>query len=71
MSRFRVSGIRMITVFEKFDVNNSSLKSFQSLKPHWEKAATELKGKVKLGAVDATIHRSFAQQYGVQVLFNV
>jgi protein disulfide-isomerase A6 len=38
----------------------------QSLKPHWDKAAGELKGKVKLGAVDATVHASLAQKYGVQ-----
>jgi hypothetical protein len=29
------------------------------LKPHWDKAASELKGKVKLGAVDATVHQRF------------
>ena len=40
--------------------------SLQSLKPHWDKAAGELKGKVKLGAVDATVHASLAQKYGVQ-----
>lgn len=28
----------------------------KNLAPHWAKAATELKGKVKLGALDATIH---------------
>ena len=38
----------------------------KNLKPHWDKAASELKGKVKLGAVDATVHQSLAQQYGVQ-----
>jgi protein disulfide-isomerase A6 len=38
----------------------------KNLAPHWEKAAGELKGKVKLGAVDATVHQSLAQQYGVQ-----
>jgi len=38
----------------------------QSLKPHWDKAAGELKGKVKLGAVDATVHQSLAQKYGIQ-----
>ena len=32
---------------------------FQNLKPHWDKAASELKGKVKLGAVDATVHQRF------------
>lgn len=34
--------------------------------PEWEKAAKELKGKVKLGAVDATAYQSLAQEYGVQ-----
>ena len=38
----------------------------KNLAPHWSKAAKELKGKVKLGAVDATVHQSLAQQYGVQ-----
>jgi len=38
----------------------------KNLAPHWEKAATSLKGKVKLGAVDATVHGGLAQQYGVQ-----
>ncbi len=38
----------------------------KNLAPHWAKAATELKGKVKLGAVDATVHSSLAGQYGVQ-----
>ena len=38
----------------------------KNLAPHWSKAAGELKGKVKLGAVDATVHASLAQQYGVQ-----
>lgn len=34
--------------------------------PEWAKAATELKGKVKLGALDATAYQSKAQEYGVQ-----
>jgi len=38
----------------------------KNLKPHWDKAASELKGKVKLGAVDATVHQSLAQKYGIQ-----
>lgn len=38
----------------------------QRLAPEWAKAATELKGKVKLGALDATVHQSKAAQYGVQ-----
>ncbi|KAJ8870415.1 hypothetical protein PR048_029437 [Dryococelus australis] len=37
----------------------------KNLAPHWAKAATELKGKVKLGALDATVHTSKAQQYDV------
>ena len=38
----------------------------KNLEPHWAKAASELKGKVKLGAVDATVHQSLAGTYGVQ-----
>jgi protein disulfide-isomerase A6 len=38
----------------------------KNLAPEWARAATELKGKVKLGVVDATVHTQVAQQYGVQ-----
>lgn len=38
----------------------------KNLAPHWASAASELKGRVKLGAVDATVHTRWAQQYGVQ-----
>lgn len=38
----------------------------KNLAPHWAKAATELKGKVKLGALDATVHQIKASKYGVQ-----
>lgn len=38
----------------------------KNLAPHWAKAATELKGKVKLGALDATVHQAKAQEYQVQ-----
>lgn len=38
----------------------------KNLAPHWQKAATELKGKVKLGALDATVHTVMASRYGVQ-----
>ncbi|KAK9889420.1 hypothetical protein WA026_004691 [Henosepilachna vigintioctopunctata] len=38
----------------------------KNLAPHWSKAATELKGKVKLGALDATVHQTKAAQYGVK-----
>ncbi|CAG9796931.1 unnamed protein product [Diatraea saccharalis] len=38
----------------------------KNLEPHWAKAATELKGKVKVGALDATVHTSMASRYQVQ-----
>lgn len=38
----------------------------QSLTPEWKKAATALKGIVKMGAVDADQHNSLGSQYGVQ-----
>jgi protein disulfide-isomerase A6 len=38
----------------------------KALAPEWTKAAGELKGKVKLGTVDATVYSKYAQQYGVK-----
>lgn len=38
----------------------------KNLAPHWAQAATELKGKVKLGALDATVHTVTANRYGVR-----
>uniref|UniRef100_A0AAQ5Y1T1 Protein disulfide-isomerase A6 n=1 Tax=Amphiprion ocellaris TaxID=80972 RepID=A0AAQ5Y1T1_AMPOC len=38
----------------------------QSLAPEWKKAATALKGIVKIGAVDADQHKSLGGQYGVR-----
>ncbi|GFO12564.1 protein disulfide-isomerase a6 [Plakobranchus ocellatus] len=38
----------------------------KNLAPHWASAATELKGKVKLGALDATVHSVMASRYQVQ-----
>ncbi|KAG8445647.1 hypothetical protein GDO86_010433 [Hymenochirus boettgeri] len=38
----------------------------QRLVPDWKKAATALKGVVKLGAVDADKHQSLGGQYGVR-----
>ncbi|CAG5122802.1 unnamed protein product, partial [Candidula unifasciata] len=38
----------------------------KNLAPHWASAATELKGKVKLGALDATVHTVTANRYGVR-----
>ena len=41
----------------------------KNLEPHWKSAAGELKGKVKLGAVDATVYQELAQQYGVRGMY--
>ncbi|KAI0231846.1 Protein disulfide-isomerase A6 [Lamellibrachia satsuma] len=38
----------------------------KTLAPHWAQAATELKGKVKLGALDATVHTVMSNRYGVR-----
>lgn len=38
----------------------------QSLAPEWKKAASALKGIVKIGAVDADQHNSLGGQYGVR-----
>lgn len=38
----------------------------KNLEPEWAKAAKELRGKVKLGALDATVHTSKAAEYQVQ-----
>lgn len=38
----------------------------KNLAPQWEIAASELKGKVKLGALDATVHSVMASRYNVQ-----
>lgn len=38
----------------------------QRLAPHWEQAATELKGKVKLGALDSTKHTIISGKYKIQ-----
>ncbi|KAK6167917.1 hypothetical protein SNE40_021841 [Patella caerulea] len=38
----------------------------KSLAPEWKKAATALKGVVKIGAVDADQHNSLGGQYGVR-----
>ena len=39
----------------------------KNLAPHWASAATELKGKVKLGALDATVNTVMANRYGVSI----
>lgn len=40
----------------------------KNLAPQWAQAATELKGKVKLGALDATVHTVMASRYGVSTM---
>ncbi len=48
-------------------MNNVSL-SGQRLAPEWKNAAAQLKGKVKVGSVDATVEQTLAQRYGVSFL---
>ncbi|VDM95031.1 unnamed protein product [Thelazia callipaeda] len=38
----------------------------KALKPEWEKAATELAGKVKLGALDATVNQKMASLFDIK-----
>jgi len=38
----------------------------KNLEPEWNKAATELKGVVKLGKVDATANQKLASDFGVK-----
>lgn len=37
----------------------------KNLAPHWAQAATDLKGKVKVCALDATVHTVMSNRYGV------
>ena len=47
-------------------INLSLCTHIKNLAPEYKKAATELKGVMKLGAVDATVHRSLGEKYGVK-----
>lgn len=38
----------------------------KSLEPHWNQAANELKGKVKVGKVDATVQQKLGNRFKVQ-----
>ena len=38
----------------------------KGLKPIYEEVASELKGKVKVGALDATVHQTQSTKYSVQ-----
>jgi protein disulfide-isomerase A6 len=38
----------------------------KSLEPHWKAAASELKGKVRLGALDATVHTVTAGKFNIR-----
>ncbi|WKY15027.1 hypothetical protein Q1695_000499 [Nippostrongylus brasiliensis] len=38
----------------------------KNLEPHWKAAASQLKGKVKLGALDATVHTVMAGKFGIR-----
>ena len=38
----------------------------QKLQPEWNQAATQLKGQIKFGKVDATVNNGLAQRFGVR-----
>jgi protein disulfide-isomerase A6 len=38
----------------------------KALQPEWDAAATAMKGQVKFGKIDATVHSNLAQRYGVK-----
>ena len=38
----------------------------KALQPEWDAAATAMKGQVKFGKIDATVHTNLAQRYGVK-----
>jgi len=38
----------------------------KNIVPHWNTAATELKGKVKVGAMDATVHQAISNRFGIR-----
>ncbi|KJH43805.1 protein disulfide-isomerase domain protein [Dictyocaulus viviparus] len=38
----------------------------KNLEPHWKAAASQLKDKVKLGALDATVHTIMASKFGIR-----
>ncbi len=46
--------------------NNNRCGHCQALTPEYKKAASALKGIVRLGAVNADEHRSLGSRYGVQ-----
>ena len=43
----------------------SLLLDCQNLAPEWKRAATALKGIVKVGAVDLTVHKDVGNPYGI------
>uniref|UniRef100_A0A1I8B216 protein disulfide-isomerase n=1 Tax=Meloidogyne hapla TaxID=6305 RepID=A0A1I8B216_MELHA len=54
------SGGASNAVIELTDAN------FENLEPHWRAAASELKGKMKMGALDATVHTVIANRFDVR-----
>ena len=77
ISYLHICTISCLTVFSRVQVLDSKdmwLVEFyapwcghcKKLAPEWASAATTLKGKVKLGAVDATQFQDLAGRYGVR-----
>lgn len=65
-SIFRIAILTRIPHSCLFSIINFRCGHCKNLEPEWKKAARELKGKVKLGALDATVSQAKAQEYGVQ-----
>ncbi|MPC17634.1 Protein disulfide-isomerase A6 [Portunus trituberculatus] len=69
--QFGINGFPTIKIFgldkkKPQDYNGQRTAKAINLAPQWEIAASDLKGKVKLGALDATVHSVMASRYGVQ-----
>lgn len=62
-----------IYYYDEFFLNHLS-SVVNSLEPEWASAATavkeQTKGKVRLGAVDATVHQVLSSRYGVSSCTN-
>lgn len=64
-----------LIILKRFNVENDVMKvpffSILSLEPEWAAAASavkeQTKGKVRLGAVDATVHQGVSSRYGVSM----
>ena len=49
------------------DADTLSIPHLQNLAPHYDKFATAVRGKVKVGAVDCTQQQQTCQEFGVRI----